>query len=234
MLRSLPPARERAAAAARPPPGDDRRRGGARRSRSPWRSSSFVLTRTHGGTPPPANLPPRRTARWPSRSPRTRPRQYNPFGTSPENPSNAGLAIDGDREHLLADVDLRRRRARQVGRRPLRRRGARRRRQPRGRPDRDAGLRRPGLGRRRACRRSSYTPLPRPGSARRTLGWTLLGQRPSVARQAADRALARAPAPLLPALDHEPRPGPDRRLEDVQIAEFTLEQAQPATAAQKR
>jgi serine/threonine-protein kinase len=56
---------------------------------------AFALTRTHGGTPPPTNVPP---------VPRERPvslaqdaaTQYNPFGTTPENPENAGLAIDGD------------------------------------------------------------------------------------------------------------------------------------------
>jgi serine/threonine-protein kinase len=53
------------------------------------------LTQTHGGTPPPADV---------TAAPRERAvslaqgaaAQYNPFGTSPEHPGSAGLAIDGD------------------------------------------------------------------------------------------------------------------------------------------
>jgi len=55
----------------------------------------FVLTRTHGGTPPPANVAHggRQLDVSLGQDAAT---QYNPFGTSPENPQNVGLAIDGD------------------------------------------------------------------------------------------------------------------------------------------
>jgi len=55
----------------------------------------FVLTRTHGGTPPPANVPPAPKEVAISLA-QDAASQYNPFGTEPENPQTAGLAIDGD------------------------------------------------------------------------------------------------------------------------------------------
>ncbi len=56
---------------------------------------AFALTRTHGGTPPPTNVPavPRERAVSLAQDAAS---QYNPFGTDAENPANVGLAIDGD------------------------------------------------------------------------------------------------------------------------------------------
>jgi hypothetical protein len=56
---------------------------------------AFVLSRTHGGTGPPANLP-RSAGEVSVALAQGAARQYNPFGTSPEDPSTAGQAIDGN------------------------------------------------------------------------------------------------------------------------------------------
>jgi serine/threonine-protein kinase len=56
---------------------------------------AFVLTRTHKGSAAPPNLPLSRTQQ-PVDLAQDAAHQYNPFGTSPENPQIAGLAIDGD------------------------------------------------------------------------------------------------------------------------------------------
>jgi len=53
------------------------------------------LTQTHSGGSPPANPTPI-TSEQPVTLSQNAAQQYNPFGTSPENPGSAGLAIDGD------------------------------------------------------------------------------------------------------------------------------------------
>jgi serine/threonine-protein kinase len=191
-----------------------------------------VLTRTHGGTPPPTNLPSaHREVVVPLAQDAAG--QYNPFGTTPENPSNTGLAIDGDvgtywqtstyiggvlgKSGVGVYVDAR-----------------------------------PGVGANLAVVQThtpgfdvqvwgadsvpqqAYTPLPRPGISPSTLGWTLLGSAENV------RDKQRIP------LSHVRRrryyllwitslgPDPGGSPKSVQIAEFTLEQPRPLKATQKR
>ena len=56
---------------------------------------AFVLLRTHHGTPAPANLPSSSNEK-PVGLSQTAAQQYNPFGTTAENPLNVDLAIDGN------------------------------------------------------------------------------------------------------------------------------------------
>jgi eukaryotic-like serine/threonine-protein kinase len=56
---------------------------------------AVALTQTHHGGAPPANPKPL-TSEQPVTLAQNAAQQYNPFGTSPENPGSAGLAIDGD------------------------------------------------------------------------------------------------------------------------------------------
>jgi serine/threonine-protein kinase len=57
--------------------------------------AALALSNTHGGTPPPANVPPA-AHEVPVALDQNAATQYNPFGTTPEDPNRVGLAIDGD------------------------------------------------------------------------------------------------------------------------------------------
>ena len=172
----------------------------------------LALTRTHHGTAPPPDLPGSTTQVDVDLS-QNAASQYNPFGTSPEDPSTVGLAIDGNPDTAWSTstyldgvlgksgvgfyVDAK-----------------------------------PGVAADRAVLETptpgfdvqvwgadrvqpwSYTPQPRPGISPSTLGWTLLGSAERSAAPADDHARERAPPPLLPAVDHEPRARPGARLEE--------------------
>ena len=181
---------------------------------------AFALTRTHGGTPPPANIsPPPKEAAVPLAQ--NAASQYNPFGTTPENPQNAGNAIDGDPEtywQTSTYVDG-----------TLGKSGV--------------GLyvdASPGLAANRAVVQTAtpgfdvqvwgantvppqhYTTLPRPDISPSSLGWTLLGQATNVdsKQQIALSPVRRRRYYLLWITSLGPAaPGASKY---VQVAEFTL------------
>jgi hypothetical protein len=191
-----------------------------------------ILTRTHGGTPPPANLSPAHREASVGLA-QNAASQYNPFGTSPENPSIAGLAIDGDQHTYWQTSSYV---AGTLGKSGV-------------------GLyvdAKPGVAANLAVvqtatpgfdvqvwgaatvPRQQYTTLPRPGISPSTLGWTLLGQAANV------RAKQRIPLSRVRQRRYyllwitSLGPDPSGASTAVQIAEFTLEKAKPAKGAQKR
>ena len=111
----------------------------------------FLATSTHRGVAPPQGLAGSNHERA------VRPAQgaavpYNPFGTDARGPLDRGAGDRRRRLDVLADRVLRRRRARQVRRRPLHQRGARRGRQRGQRGHPHARLPLPGLGHRLRAR----------------------------------------------------------------------------------
>ena len=82
----------------------------------------LALTRTHGGTAAAGRPPAARATQVTVALSQNAASQYNPFGTSARGPAQRRARDRRQSGHRLADLDLRRRRARQVGRRPVRRR----------------------------------------------------------------------------------------------------------------
>jgi len=183
----------------------------------------LALTRTHHGTAPPPDLPTSTTQVNVDLS-QNAASQYNPFGTSPENPATVGLAIDGNpdtswstsqylggvlgksgvgfyvdaKPGVAADVV--------VLDTPT--------------PGFDVQIW--GADR---IERWGYTPQPRLGISPSTLGWTLLGQASSVHRQQ-EIALAhvrrrRYYLLWITSLGADPTHAP----KGVEIAELTLQRA---------
>ena len=185
--------------------------------------AAFVLSRTHGGTPPPANLP--RSAGEVAIAPaQGAARQYNPFGTSPEDPSRVGQAIDGNAATFWQTSTYR-----------------------------DGTLGKSGIGfyidaaphvaANQAVVESqtpgfhvqvwgtdqvapyTYSPLPRPGITPKQLGWTLLAPTTEVTgtTKIALGNVRQRRYYLLWITDLGPDPGGGSKY--VQIAEFTLSKA---------
>jgi serine/threonine-protein kinase len=182
--------------------------------------AALALSRTHGGTPPPANAPP--PAHEVSvQLDQNAASQYNPFGTDPEDPFRAGLAIDGDPSTYWQTSYY------------------------------DGGVlgksgvglyvdAAPGAAVNRAVVQTGtpgftaqvwgadavppqqYTPTPRPGISPSTLGWTLLGSAPYVHhKQAIPLSHVRRRRYYLlwiTSLGADPTATP----KSVEIAEFTL------------
>jgi eukaryotic-like serine/threonine-protein kinase len=191
-----------------------------------------IVTRTHGGTPPPANLrPAHREA--PVGLAQNAASQYNPFGTSPENPSIAGLAIDGDQHTYWQTSSYV---AGTLGKSGV---GI----YVDARPGVAANLAvvqtaTPGFNVQvwgaDAVRPQHYTTLPRPGISPRTLGWKLLGRATSVrAKQRIPLARVRRRRYYLLWITSL-GPDPSGASKAVQVAEFTLERQKPVKRAQRR
>jgi eukaryotic-like serine/threonine-protein kinase len=160
--------------------------------------AAFLLTRTHGGTPAPANLP-RSVGEASVSLAQGAAHQYNPFGTTPEDPTRVDLDVPG-------------RPARQVRGRALRRCGPPRGRQPGGDPDADAGLPRSDLGSRSHCPGYLQSAAATRNHSRAAGLDTARRQCPG-GRHDEDRAEKRTAAPLLPAVDHRSRTRSRRRRE---------------------
>ena len=183
----------------------------------------FALTRTHHGSAPPPDLPDSTTQVNVDLS-QNAASQYNPFGTSPEDPSTVGLAIDGNPDTTWSTSTY-------VGG-VLGKSGV--------------GFyvdAKPGVAADRAVLETptpgfdvqiwgadriepwGYTPQPRPEISPSTLGWTLLGSANTVRRQQAI-ALAnvrhrRYYLLWITSLG----PDPAHASKNVQIAELTLQHA---------
>ena len=188
----------------------------------------LALARTHHGTAPPPDLP-RSTTQVNVDLSQNAASQYNPFGTSPEDPSTTGLAIDGNPDTAWSTSTY-------LGG-VLGKSGV--------------GFyvdAKPGVAADRVVLDTptpgfdvqvwgadqiepwSYTPQPRPGISPSTLGWTLLGSASGVRRQQAI------------ALAHVQRrryyllwitslgPDPTGAAKNVQIAELTLQRSAQAQA----
>ncbi len=186
----------------------------------------LALTHTHHGTAPPPDLPRSRTQVNVDLS-QNAASQYNPFGTSPEDPSTVGLAIDGNPDtawststYLAGVLDK-------------------------------SGVgfyvdAKPGVAADRAVLETptpgfdaqvwgadriepwGYNPQPRPGISPSTLGWTLLGSASSVHRQQtfvlAHARRRRFYLLWITSLG----PDPKHASKSVQIAELTLQRAADA------
>jgi eukaryotic-like serine/threonine-protein kinase len=185
--------------------------------------AAFLLTRTHGGTPAPANLP-RSVGEASVSLAQGAAHQYNPFGTTPEDPTRVGQAIDGNAATFWQTSTYQGARLGKSG----------------------VGLyvdAAPHVAANQAVIQTqtpgfhaqiwgadhivpvTYSPLPRPGITPAQLGWTLLADNVPVAgtTKIALRNVRQRRYYLLWITDLGPDPGGAARY--VQIAEFTLSRA---------
>ena len=183
----------------------------------------LALTRTHHGTAPPPDLPGSTTQVNVDLS-QNAASQYNPFGTSPEDPATVGLAIDGNPDTTWSTSTY------------------------------DGGVlgksgvgfyvdAKPGVAADRAVLETptpgfavqvwgadrvqpwGYTPQPRPGISPSTLGWTLLGSANAVRRQQTITLANVRPRRYYLLWITNLGPDPADASKNVQIAELTLQRA---------